>query len=220
MKRWIFFILLLALAVPSMAQTGHSKKKKKKKTRSELTSRPLETDNFLDRVWVGGNLTDLSFFNNSFRFGLTPVGAIQLNDFISAGVMVRMAYRYEKLYNPLGESFKFETFDVGPGIFAKFDVMKKYFAHIEYEHAFVERPLIDNFGYIIVENGKVVKTSVQENYLYLGIGFISGGEKAKFLTSLHYNILDDINYTRIPWDFRIGMLWNLGGIGEKSEKKR
>ena len=97
MKRWILFILILALAIPAIAQTGRSKKSKKKKTRTELTNRPLETDNFLDKVWVGGNLSDLSFFNNSFRFGLTPVGAIKLNKTVSTGVMVRMAYRYERL---------------------------------------------------------------------------------------------------------------------------
>jgi len=219
MKRWIFFILLIAMAIPSIAQTGHSSKKKKKKTRSELTHRPLETDNFLDRVWVGGNLSDLSFFNNSFRFGVTAVGAIELNDFIQAGVMVRMAYRYEKIYDLSGTtSYKFETFDVGPGVFAKFDIMQKYFFHIEYEHAFTEVPLYNSFGQILVDDDEVLKTSVEENYLYLGIGFISGGEKAKFLTSLHYNILDDGNYTRIPWDFRIGMLWNLGGVGQSKEK--
>ena len=217
MKRWIFFILLLALALPAIAQTGHSKKKKKK-TRDELTNRPLETDNFLDKVWVGGNLSDLSFFNNSFRFGLTPVGAIQLNPVVSAGVMVRLAYRYERLYDFYGNSYKFETFDVGPGVFAKFDIMGKYFAHIEFENAFIEQPLIDPSGGIIVEDGKVLKRSITENYLYIGVGFISGGEKAKFLTSLHYNVLDDINYSRIPWDFRIGMLWNLGGVGESKAK--
>lgn len=218
MKRWIFFIFILALAVPSMAQTGRSSKSKKKKTRSELTNRPLESDNFLDKVWVGGNLSDLSFFNNSFRFGLTPVAAIKLNKTVSAGAMVRLAYRYERLYDFYGNSFKFETFDVGPGFFARFDIMDKYFAHIEYEHAFIEVPLAGPGG-IIVDDGKVVKTSITENYVYIGIGFLSGGEKAKFLTSLHYNVLDDINYSRIPWDFRIGMLWNLGGVGE-SEKKR
>lgn len=217
MKRWILFILLLALAIPAIAQTGRSKKSKKKKTRTELTNRPLETDNFLDKVWVGGNLSDLSFFNNSFRFGLTPVGAIQLNKIVSAGVMVRMAYRYERLYDFYGNSYKFESFDVGPGLFARFDIMDKYFAHIEFENAFIQQPLAGPGG-IIVDDGKVVTASISENYLYIGIGFISGGEKAKFLTSLHYNVLDDINYSRIPWDFRIGMLWNLGGVGESKPK--
>lgn len=217
MKRWIFFILLFVLAVPTIAQTGHSKKKKKK-TRDELTNRPLETDNFLDKVWVGGNLSDLSFFNNSFRFGLTPVGAIQLNPVVSAGVMVRLAYRYERLYDFNGNSYKFETFDVGPGVFAKFNIMQKYFAHIEFENAFINQPIFDAFGGIRVEDGKVLTRSISENYLYIGVGFISGGEKAKFLTSLHYNVLDDINYSRIPWDFRIGMLWNLGGVGESKAK--
>ncbi|RLD22635.1 MAG: hypothetical protein DRI69_00615 [Bacteroidetes bacterium] len=217
MKRWIFFIFLLVLALPGMAQTGYSKKSKKKKTRSERTNRPLESDNFLDKVWVGGNLSDLSFFNNSFRFGLTPVGAIQLNKTVSAGVMVRMAYRYERLYDFYGNSYKFESFDVGPGIFARFDIMDKYFAHIEFEHAFIEQPVAGPGG-IIVENGKVVTVSTTENYVYIGIGFLSGGEKAKFLTSLHYNVLDDINYSRIPWDFRIGMLWNLGTPSASKEK--
>jgi hypothetical protein len=218
MKRWIFFILLFAICVPAIAQTGHVKKNKKKKPRSELTNRPLDSDNFLNRVWVGGNLSDLSFFNNSFRFGLTPVGAIQLSKNVSAGVMVRMAYRYEKLFDFYGESFKFESFDVGPGLWARFDIMDKYFAHIEYERAFIQQPLYGLGGGIIVDDGKVVTTNVQENYLYIGIGFISGGPKSKFLTSLHYNILDDINYSRIPWDFRIGMLFNLGGVGSKDKR--
>ena len=122
-------------------------------------------------------------------------------------------------YDINGNSVKFESFDVGPGLFARFDIMDKYFAHIEFENAFTQLPLVDSFGFLLIDDdNKVVTTSISEKYLYIGIGFISGGEKAKFLTSLHYNVLDDINYSRIPWDFRIGMLWNLGGVGESKTK--
>ena len=221
MKRWIFFILLLALAVPSMAQTGRSSKKKKK-TRSELTNRSLESNNFADRVWIGGNLTDLSFFNQSFRIGLTPVAAIELNKNISAGVLVRMAYRFEKYPDFNGLTYKFETFDVGPGVFARFDFMGKYFAQIEFEHAFLQEPLLSGGGFIIIEDGKVVKTNVQQNFVYIGLGFLSGSGPMKFLTSIHYNVLDDIDVNRFPWNFRVGMLWNLGALGanKESEGKR
>ncbi len=221
MKRWILFILILAIAAPAMAQTGRKTKKKKKKPRSELTNRTLESNNFADKVWIGGNLTDFSFFNQTFRIGLTPVATIELNKNISAGVLVRMAYQFQKFQDTGGFSYKFQTFDVGPGIFTRFDIMGKYFAQIEYEHAFLQQPLFSSGGFIIIEDGKVVTTSIQQSFVYIGIGFLSGTGPMKFLTSIHYNVLDDVSVSRFPWNFRVGMLYNLGALMAKgSEGKR
>ena len=208
----ILILLVLSVGLTSVAysQTGRSGGKKKKKTRTEVTKRPDQSNEFLDRVWVGGVLSDFSFFNNSFRFGITPMAAFELNHVVSIGPFVRMAYRYERFEDPIG-TYSYSTFDVGPGIFARFHVFQSFFAQVEYESAFLEQEV---YPLRIDDNNRIVTEKNQQNYVYLGIGYNSGGPKSKFSISLHYNVLDDpATYVRIPWDFRIGMLFNIGPGG-------
>ena len=49
---------------------------------------------------------------------------------------------------------------------------------------------------------------IKQDYAYIGAGF-SSGSNVKFTVSLHYNILDDFDSERIPWDYRVGVRWNL-----------
>ncbi len=221
MKHWFIFLLVVLLAVPAAAQTGRSKsKKKKKKPRSEITKRPEEVEvTFLDKLWVGGNLTDFSIFNETFRFGITPVASYQINKNIAVGPFVRMAYRSQRVYDFNGTRYKFNTFDVGPGGFFRFDFLDQFFLQMDFEAAFLDRAVTNN-GFLIVEDGKVVTETLQQNYLYLGVGYVSGNPKTKFMTSLHYNVLDDFDYIRFPWDFRIGFLFNLGTGAAVSQSQR
>lgn len=210
MRKLVLLLLIAAIALPLSAQTGRSKGKKKKKTRTEITKRPEQSSEFLDRLWVGGNLSDFSFFGESFRLGLTPVAMYEVNRVVNIGPMVRMAYRFQRVYDFQNNRYNYSTFDVGPGVFGRFNIAGQFFAHVEFEAAFLEQPLINDFGNLIIQDGKVVTVREQQNYVYLGVGYVSGSPKSQFITSLHYNVLDDINYVRFPWDFRVGMRFRIG----------
>jgi len=205
LKVTLLFLFAIVLAAPADAQGRRGGGKKK--TRTERTKRPDQSSEFLDRLWVGGNLADLAFFNNTFVFGLTPVAAYEINDFLMVGPFVRMAYRYERYDIGNNERISYSTFDVGPGIFVRGQIFREVFLQFDYESAFLEQaqvPLaIDGEGKILTEN-------MQQNYVYLGLGYSSGSDRSKFTFSVHYNVLDDIEYVRIPWDVRIGVMFKIG----------
>lgn len=205
MKRVLTLILLIAFILPAYGQ--YRRKSKKSKTP------------FVENVWIGANLTDFRFSNRTFSMGVTPMAAYAVSDNVSLGAMIKMTYRYENIA-ATPPKIKFETFDVGPGLFARFDFLRQFFAQIEWEYAFEQRPVVDPIsGYYIVENNKVVKERAQTNYAYIGAGYCSGAD-VKFCVSIHYNLLDDIYSIRPLWDYRFGFRWNLVPESEKQQSKR
>ncbi len=188
-KILILFWLIVPFAVPVQAQT------KKKKVEEK----------FADKLWVGGSLSSgLQFGNRTFAFGLTPMAGYEIVPNVSFGPFVRLDYYYQRLtVSP--PHIKFESLDVGPGIFARVDILQQYFAQLEYEHAYLQRPLYDAAGNPLIGlDNKVLKETVPENYVYIGAGY-SAGSSVRYGVSIHYNILNDSNSIRIPWDYRIGI---------------
>lgn len=182
---------LLSLATPAHAQT----KKKKKKEDLE----------FAEKVWVGGTINNnLQFGGGSFAFGLTPMAGYEIIPKVSIGPLLRMDYHYQRL-NFTRPYLRFEALDFGPGVFTRVDVYRQFFAQVEYEHAFVQVPQFDNAGNYIFDNKrKALKETETQHYVYVGAGYASG-DKVRYGISIHYNVLDDFNYVRIPWDYRISI---------------
>lgn len=172
-------------------------------TRSGSSSKT--PDKFTDNIWVGGAINNnLRFGGGTFGFGLAPMLGYELVPHFSAGPFVRMEYFYQRI--GFSAPFnKFESFDIGPGIFARVDILQQYFAQIEYERAFLQRPIYDNAGNVIIgPSNKVLKETIPQNYVYLGAGY-SAGARVRYGVSIHYNILDAVDTVRFPWDFRMGI---------------
>lgn len=182
--------ILLPLALPLH---GQANKKKKKKDEPE----------FIDKLWVGGAINNnLRFGGGYFAFGLTPMAGYELVPNVSFGPFVRLDYHYERL-SFSRPYFRYESFDVGPGVFARVDVFQNFFGQIEYEHAFVKVPVTDFAGNILFDNDRKALTETEvQDYVYIGAGYATG-ENVRYGVSIHYNVLDDYNYIRIPWDYRI-----------------
>jgi hypothetical protein len=53
----------------------------------------------------------------------------------------------------------------------------------------------------------VIKDKIQENFVYVGIGATTGYPFSTFV-SLHYNVLDDIYSSSLPFAYRIGFTYN------------
>jgi hypothetical protein len=193
MRKFLILIVALTLSAQAFAQRGQSDRQSGR--------------SFAERVWFGVNLNDLSFGNRTFSFGLTPMAAVDLSEVVSMGIMFKASYYYENLVRQ-PPKIKFEAFDFGPGIFTRFRVMDQFFAQIEYERAFLDRPQYDSGGFPIIENNEVLTESLEQNYVYVGGGLSQGG-RVRYTLSVHYNILDDIEYVRIPWDVRGGITWYL-----------
>lgn len=194
MKKILKLVALIAILLPlALPLYGQANKKKKKKDETE----------FIDKLWVGGAINNnLRFGGGYFAFGLTPMVGYELVPNVSIGPFVRLDYHYERLAGPR-PYYRYEAFDIGPGVFARVDVFKNFFGQIEFEHAYVKIPLENCSGVDCYDSNRKAKTETEvQNYVYIGAGYATG-ENVRYGVSIHYNVLDDFNYIRIPWDYRI-----------------
>ena len=211
-------ILLVALALgassPAFGQYyGTGKKKKKKKTK-EKTERPererpeRERTDISERIWGGLNIGNISFGNQTFNLNLAPMGGYEVAPNLSFGTILKFEYYFERL-NISPQLDKFESFDWGPTIFARYKVFQQFFIQLEHEWGFFQRPQLGPGNTLLLNDDgtEILKETLKQNYLYIGAGY-SSGEHVKYEISLHYNLLDDFDYVRVPLDYRIGLTIN------------
>jgi hypothetical protein len=190
----LYLILLLFASVPAILDAQTDKKKPSGK--------------FSQHLGFGANLGNIRFSNYTFQFGLSPNIAYRLGESTAVGIMLRLDYYYERF--PEYGNQKFSAFDIGPAAFIRWKplwtmdgvtpFLKGIFLQAEYERASIARPFLDG-------NLRVFTMRESENYLYLGLGASSGFPFATHI-SIHYNVLDDINASRIPFDYRFGFTYN------------
>ncbi len=162
----------------------------------------------------GVNLGNIRFYNSTFQFGLAPNLAYKLGESTAVGFMMKLDYYYAK-YRSL--DLKYSSFDLGPTLFVRLKplwtmdgatpFLQGIFLQAEYERAFIAREKTDEFGNIIVKGNHIETVRTGEDYLYLGLGASSGYPFSTFV-SLHYNVLDKPELTRIPFSYRIGFTYN------------
>jgi len=192
-NRKLKFLVLLAIVATTVSPVSGQQRKTTKKT--EIPG----------RVWVGGSLNNnLRFGGGSFSFGLTPMVGYQFVKDFSVGAFLRADYYYERTQVGISSFVRYSSLDLGPGIFVRADILRQFFAQLEYEHGFLQRARYDQSGYPIVgSDGKVERETISQNFVYLGAGYSGGGSGVQYGISLHYNILDDAFSLRFPWDYRL-----------------
>jgi len=197
------------------AKKKSSDAKKAEETEPEETTTTPEKKKEEPRLGYGVNLGALQFAGNTFQFGLSPNVAYKLQEIWVVGFMLKVDYYYFKITDG-NQNYKYSSFGLGPTIFTRVKplwkvngatpFMKGIFLQAEYEHATISQPY-DEFGNFIVNGDKIVGVRRWEDYMYIGAGATSGYPFASFV-SIHYNILDDINHSRVPFNWRIGFTWN------------
>lgn len=196
-------LLILAFMVGLLAPLpGQSSQQKKGKEPS--------------RFGWGINLGNIGFSNSTFQFGLGPNIAYKLSEPLAIGLMFKLDYYYVR-YRSL--DLKFSAFDIGPTLFTRWKpflnmdgatpFMEGLFFQAEYERAFIARERTDAAGNLILndEGDRILSERNPEDYVYLGIGAASGYPFSSFI-SIHYNVNDNIQASRIPFDYRIGFTFH------------
>ena len=166
------------------------------------------------RIGFGANLGNIAFSTNTFQFGLSPNIAYKLAEPLAVGLMVKLDYYYIKYPQ---YALKFSSFDIGPTAFMRWKplfnmdsatpFLQGLFLQAEYERAYISRPATDEFGNIIINGNRIVAERNPEDYLYIGLGAASGYPFSTFV-SIHYNIIDDFDHSRLPFNYRIGFTYN------------
>ena len=207
--------------------TGHkkfpdSKKEEEKKTEQNAPDNQATTlkgGKEPSKWGLGINLGNIGFSNSTVQIGLDPNVAYRLDDAFAVGFMMKMFYYYAKYQTYAGDYINYSSFDFGPTLFARWKpllkieeatpFMKGLFLQAEYERAYIAREKTDEFGNLVLndEGTKILSETNLEHYLYIGGGVSSGYPFSTFF-SLHYNVLNSVESSRVPLTYRIGFTWN------------
>ncbi len=182
------------------------------------SSRKDKDDKEESRIGFGINIGNIRFYNSTFEFGLAPNIAYRLAEPLAVGFMLKTDYYFAKYRDPFtNKAYKFSAFDFGPTVFARYKplwnwdsgtpFLKGIFLQAEYERAFLKREAVDSGGGVIVVGDKIQKETFQQNYMYVGLGASSGYPFSTFV-SIHYNLLDEYDSIRYPFNYRIGFTYN------------
>ncbi len=166
-------------------------------------------------IGYGINLGNVSFYNHSFQFGLAPNVAYKVGESLALGFMLKANYYYQKFPE---YQVKFSAFDFGPTVFARYKplwswdsatpFLRGLFLQAEYEKGFLTRYNVYSNGVpVISPDGKLDRVKLQENFVYVGIGASNGYPFSTFV-SIHYNLLDNFESLRDPFEYRLGFTYN------------
>lgn len=143
MKRLLFGIAFFAFSVSSFAQDEEQK------------------GSFKENLFTGGSIS-LSFFNNTFLVGGSPVFGYSLTNWADAGVVVNYNYTSFRDYNNVFNN-KLRQTVFGGGGFIKLYPVRFLFAQAQFEHNTIKQKYIP-------ANGDVIQTEK-----FSGESFLVGG---------------------------------------------
>ena len=203
---FLIFALLLCFDTDLYGQRKGKKKKKKSKT-SKVDDYFDESGGFKHRLWYGASIGNPSFFNGTFSFSLSPMVAYKVIENLSVGPIVKLDYFFQRIGNGTNR-IRYEALDYSIGAFSRYKVLNSIFAHVEYESTSFQLIDYDDFGQVQVLDNKVLTRREWEPYFYVGGGYSSGGGLWGYEIFVLYNVMDNANKQRIPWDLRFGFTYN------------
>jgi len=182
MKRncFLFFCLLLANAV--MAQDEN-----------EQDGKGFKKENF----FTGGSIS-VSFFNNTFLVGGSPVFGYSIARWADLGVVANYTYTSYKDYSYYGSDDKLRQSTYGGGFFTRLFPVKFLFAQAQIEHNWIKQK------YIPV-NGASIKDQVSSNSFLVGAGYTTGrnpdGKSVYGYLSILFDVLKEDNSPYVSYDY-------------------
>ncbi len=204
----IFLLLLILLPCTMFAQRkGKQLDQQQSDENTEIKQyESSKGSSFKDKLYFGGNLGGGFSSNNSY-FLIQPIVGYKVSDNFSVGVdpiyiYASQTYTFNNGVNTINK--KFATSVIGPGVFARYNVIENIFAYTEYQGISYTTPVYD------ASKADWVDKDFWNNNLYVGGGYSTGGNGnggAYFM--LLYNLLYDANRTFYgrPYDVRIGFLF-------------
>ena len=178
MKKSIFIVLCICIAVVSAYAQDEEKKEEK------------EGGFKKENLFTGGSVT-LSFFNGQTVLGANPVFGYRLSDWADAGLAFNFVYNGSRDYYEFDDKMKQTLF--GPGVFARLYPVKFLFVQGQFEHNFITQKYIPRAGSVIYIRDK---SKMDVSSLLLGAGFAQGrepGSNTFYYISLLFDVLKNFN---------------------------
>lgn len=143
-----------------------------------------------EKLFTGGNIT-LSFFNNTFLAGASPVFGYSITPWADVGVVVNINYSSTRDYGGLFDAKLRQTIYGGGGFVRLFPV-NFLFAQAQAEHNFIA------YKYIPPGNsgGTTQKNRTSVNSLLVGAGYTQGrapGNNGFFYVSVLFDVSGNKN---------------------------
>lgn len=165
-----------------------------------------KTDDYFDeggfgahRFWYGGGI-GLGFsggnVQSQFQFALSPMVGYKLTPEFSIGPRVSLEYNHIRVATGANTSEKFNLWDFGVGVFARYKIFNPFFLHAEYQLESRANPVL---------NGDNVRVS-RDNF-FVGGGYSSSGGLIGYEISILWNLMED-GSVDLPLDYRIAFTYN------------
>jgi hypothetical protein len=203
----LFLLLIIVFSLPCWAQR---KAKQLDEQQSDEKAKIEQYEGtkkspFADKLYYGGNLGG-GFSTGYSLFLIQPIVGYKVTDNFSVGVDPLYIYSSQTYEVSNGvKTFNRELTNhvIGPGVFARYNVIENIFAYTEYQGISFKTPVYDKY------KADFVDKTFWNNNLYLGGGYSSNGSGSGTYIMLIYNVLYDAQNTFYgrPYDIRIGFLF-------------
>lgn len=169
MKRILTVICCLSLLIQAKAQDEEEKRGFKK-----------------ENLFSGGSIS-LSFFNNTFLVGASPVLGYRLGRFADAGVVANIQYSSTRDYRAFNDRFRQTLY--GGGLFTRLYPVNFLFAQAQYEYNFITvkyKPALNS------SIGAYTET-ISGNSVLVGAGYCSGRDGRANTPFFYMSVLWDVS---------------------------
>lgn len=203
----LFLLLIIAFTLPCVAQRKAQQLDEQQSDEQAKIEQyeGAKKSSFADKLYFGGNLGG-GFSTGYSLFLIQPIVGYKVTDNFSVGVdplYIYSSQTYEVSNGVNTFKRKLTNHVIGPGVFARYNVIENIFAYTEYQGISFKTPVYDKY------KADFVDKTFWNNNLYLGGGYSSNGSGSGTYIMLLYNVLYDSNNTFYghPYDFRIGFLF-------------
>lgn len=201
---FIFILLLIPTDDLDAQRRGKKKRRPKTEEKEDVASQEKneETIEWKDRLWYGGGF-GLGFGGNSlqsqFFIEISPMVGYKFNKWFSVGPRISLTYVNGRIDLPPVE--KYNIFNYGIGVFARFKPINQLFIHGEWGY--------ENRGYIPLYQSNLEVLRESRTPLLFGIGYSAGGPGITgYEILLLYDFSAPDNTLELPIVYRIGFNYN------------
>ena len=211
MKKALQFLLLFSIIMMGVTHDAEAQSKKKKR-KGDVDEYFDDKGSFTQRLWFGADVS-LRFQSTSlggapgnvFFGGFSPMAGYKITDEFSVGPRIEFNYQGAR-YNVGGpDDLKYNSTNVGLGIFARYKFLETFFVHAEYQRLGEENPTINASGQLLIENNALVTQRIWDDHTYFGGGYNSSFGVVGFQVTILWDFSQAFDSNNIPIVYRAGL---------------